>query len=271
MKTNQQTELGLGISCVPLDYESIWIRWPIYILYFWRLVSVWWCGSSWGREHWGDFLTPTFDPSLLQRLKNPIFKEFLCWALPAAQNLSDAGECSLACNIYIKIIYWSHTIIIIIFHVYSHQQYIYNTIFWAAVLSGGVLGCDTEIENSEALGTIWCPQWRFCCRRRGGRNEKSVLRLLCSILGAGISLGGFSPQEKGILCWSTSSKCNILKMQVCSFASICLRRVGVRLGWPPHVTNFRFLRVFAEWASPSFLKKLLCSLVFACLDPEAQS
>lgn len=154
----------------------------------------------------------------------------------------------------------------------NHQQYIYRTIFWAAVLSGGVLGCDPEIVTFWSFGHNLLPPVKGFVAGGEEAEMKSQYWGSCTWWSweQGLVWRGFPPRERGdreFFAGVQAVNAIYLKMQVFSLASTCLGKVR----WRPHVTNLRFLRAFAGWPSPSFLKDLLCSLVFACQSPETQS
>lgn len=75
------------------------------------------------------------------------------------------------------------------------------------------------------------------------------------LLGAGIRLEGFFPQkneEQGILCWTTSSKCNILKMRFSALPpSVWAKWVS---GWGGHLVSpiLDFSGVLLDHQAPHF-------------------
>lgn len=65
------------------------------------------------------------------------------------------------------------------------------------MLSGGVLGCDPEIVTFWSFGHNLLPQWRVLLREQRRQKWKVSVEVMYSvILGAGISLEGFSPPGK---------------------------------------------------------------------------
>lgn len=148
--------------------------------------------------------------------------------------------------------------------------------FWAAALSGGGLGYDTEIGTFWSFGHNVLPPVRGFAAGGEEAEMKSQCWGSCTPCSweQGSVCGGFPPRERGdreFFAGLQAINAIYIKSRFSALPLFaCAKWVS---GWGGHLVSpiLDFSGVLLGDQAPHFWRSSCASLVFACLSPEAQS